>query len=78
MCRETAKYQSYCNDTLLILIYCKPVAIGRIKLVVSNNGVEKTGEKIYRNPPESKDDDFVEKIRQLYKSYYELNIIKIQ
>jgi len=73
MCRETAKYQTYCNDVLQIKIYCIAFAIGRLKIVINTKGKEQIGEKIYRNPPTANDENWSDVIRNLYKRYYELN-----
>lgn len=73
--KEAAKYFSLCVNSG-IKIYPKPSNVGKYKIIINRNGVEKTGDEIYEDKPyikevEHKTTTGLKKIKVLVPSVYD-------
>ncbi|MEE1897103.1 hypothetical protein V1389_02070 [Flavobacterium rakeshii] len=72
---EFHKYAKWCNDNH-VTIYPVPVSAvnsGMYKIEVCNKGRKKLGEGTYRDKPLKGEVSIYDKIRQLYRDFYNKN-----
>lgn len=70
------KYQKYCNEVLNVKLFCKPIASNTILIGVETNGIIDIGKIEYNTKPKPNEPKYWDKINEIYKQYYLLNIDK--
>ena len=73
--KQDAIHFKYCVDRN-IRIYPQPIRPGEMKIVVETNGVPKIGTMIFLDKPPTGQISVWDKIRELYKTIYDREILK--